>query len=182
MRIVSGKFKGMRISAPKAIRARPTTDFAKEALFNILEYQAEITDAEILDLFAGTGNISYEFASRGAASITSVDFSLASYRFINSYAMDNDMPIKAIKQDVFKHIKKDSTQYDIIFADPPYALKNIPEISKLILESTLLKPDGILIVEHGEENDLRELPNHIETRVYGRVHFAFFSHTQMKAV
>jgi len=174
MRIVSGKYKGKRFVAPKSIKARPTTDFAKESLFNILENRIDLSQATVLDLFAGTGSISFEFASHGVKSVTSVDMSLASYRFVNSFSHENDMCVKAIKQDVFKYIKKDTKQYDVIFADPPYALKKIPDLPAMLLDSGLLKEGGLLIVEHGEEFDLTECEHHQETREYGRVIFSFF--------
>lgn len=176
MRIISGKYKGKKINVPNDIKARPTTDFAKESLFNILEHKLDFTSIDVLDLFAGTGNISYEFASRGARSITSVDMALSSYKFINSFAHDNNMPIKCIKHDVFKYLTKPNGDFDLIFADPPYSLKNIPSIPDLVFSNNWLKPEGILIVEHGKETDLSQHPKLIETRIYSRVNFSFFQY------
>lgn len=174
MRIISGKYKGKRIIAPKSIKARPTTDFAKESLFNILDHQIDFDGLEVLDLFGGTGNIAYEFASRGALSVTSVDISIDSYKFINSFAFENQLPVKGVKYDVFKYLRKSIRQYPLIFADPPYSNKKIKEIPGLIFEYDWLMDDGILIVEHGRETDYSAEPNYIETRTYSKVHFSFF--------
>lgn len=174
MRIISGKFKGKKIIAPKSIKARPTTDFAKESLFNILENKVDFGGMDILDLFAGTGNISYEFISRGANSVTSVDMALSSYKFINSFAHDNEMNIKCVKADVIKFLKRKGISYPLIFADPPYALKNIDQLPDLVFENNWLEDNGLLIIEHGQETDFSEHPRLIDHRVYSRVNFSFF--------
>lgn len=174
MRIISGKFKGKKIVAPKSIKARPTTDFAKESLFNILENKVDFGGMDILDLFAGTGNISYEFISRGANSVTSVDMALSSYKFINSFAHDNEMNIKCVKADVFKFLKRKGISYPLIFADPPYALKNIDQLPDLVFENNWLEDNGLLIIEHGQETNFSEHPRLIDHRVYSRVNFSFF--------
>lgn len=174
MRIISGKFKGKRIIAPKSIKARPTTDFAKESLFNILEHKFDFQDAEVLDLFSGTGNIGYELISRGAKSVTSVDMALSSYKFINSFAHENSMNIKCFKADVFKFLKRKGSAFPLVFADPPYALKNIHELPDLIFNNGWLQEGGLLIVEHGQETDFSEHPRLTDHRVYSRVNFSFF--------
>jgi 16S rRNA (guanine(966)-N(2))-methyltransferase RsmD len=174
MRIISGKFKGKRVTAPKNIKARPTTDFAKESLFNILEHKFDFSDLEVLDLFAGTGNISYELISRGARKVTAVDMALSSYKFINSFAHENEMNIKCIKADVFKFLKREGQQFPMIFADPPYALKHLDQIPDLILDNNWLEEGGLLIVEHGQETNFSEHPRLIDQRTYSRVNFSFF--------
>lgn len=174
MRIISGKFKGKRIVAPKSIKARPTTDFGKESLFNILEHKYDFQGLDLLDLFAGTGNISYEFISRGAKSVTAVDMALSSYQFINTFAHENGMNIKCIKADVFKFINKPGKSYPLIFADPPYSNKDISKIPDLIFSNNWLEEGGLLIMEHGEENDFKDHPRLVDHREYSRVNFSFF--------
>ena len=181
MRIISGTYKGKSFQAPKAIKARPTTDFAKEALFSILENKIDIPACTVLDLFSGTGSISYEFASRGAIATTSVDANIASYRFINSNAIDWNMPIKAIKSETFKFLKKVDQTFDIIFADPPYALKKINQLPDAIFESEAAKKAKIIIIEHGQETDYSKHERHLETRVYSRVNFSFFKAFEQEA-
>ena len=174
MRIISGRFKGKKVVAPKSIKARPTTDFAKESLFNILEHKIDYQGLEVLDLFAGTGNISYEFISRGAEKVTSVDQALSSYKFINSFAHENDMNIKCIKADVFKYLTKSGKSYPVIFADPPYAIKHLEKIPDIIFENNWLEEGGLLIVEHGQETDFSGHERLVDQRVYSRVNFSFF--------
>lgn len=176
MRIIRGKYKGHRLTAPKAIKARPTTDFAKEGLFNILENTVDIIDASVLDLFTGTGNLSFEFTSRGAKSSIAVDISHVSVRFINEQAKKWNLPIKAFKNNVFKFLAKPIGTYDIIFADPPYALGGIEKIPDLVLQGELLASDGLLIVEHGKETDFSNHPNLVDSRNYSKVNFSFFRH------
>ncbi|MFP5470814.1 MAG: 16S rRNA (guanine(966)-N(2))-methyltransferase RsmD [Bacteroidia bacterium] len=176
MRIVSGKYKGKQFFPPKGIKARPTTDFSKEGLFNVLNNKISFSEVSVLDLFAGTGNISFEFISRGCIDITCVDQSFESYRFIKSMGVELKTNINVIKSDVFKFIsKKPLKMFDMIFADPPYAIENIEQIPKLIFENNWLNPDGILIVEHDNKTDLSKLNNFTECRNYGKVHFSFFN-------
>lgn len=174
MRIIRGKYKGRRFNPPKSIKARPTTDFAKESLFNVLENQIDFDDLNVLDLFSGTGNISLEFASRGASSVLSIDNSYHSVKFINQQAKEWELPVRSYKNNVFKFLKKPIGSYDLIFADPPYAMDDIDKIPGLIFNSDLLKPDGLLIVEHGQESDLSDQEFFIEKRTYSRVNFSFF--------
>lgn len=175
MRIVSGRYKRRIISPPKNLPVRPTTDMAKESLFNILGNYVNFEDSTVLDLFAGTGNISFEFVSRGCNSVTSVDQDFGCVRFIDETAKQLDMKeLVVIKQDVFRLISTTKSKYDIIFADPPYKLNNIYEISNLIFENSLLKPKGWLIVEHPSELDLSEELHFFEHRKYGKVNFSFF--------
>mgnify|MGYP000669103379 CR=1 FL=1 len=178
MRIISGTHKGKSIVAPKQIKARPTTDFAKESLFNILDNLVDIEGLRVLDLFGGTGNISYEFASRGAESVLTVDKSMDSYKFINTFAHENELPVKCVKSDVFKFLNKPKDSFPLVFADPPYALRNIISLPKVIFDNKWVEPDGLLIIEHGRETDYSKEIHYQETRVYSRVNFSFFQQNQ----
>ncbi len=175
MRIISGKHKGKQFHPSKGIKARPTTDFAKEALFNLLNNRIDLEDISVLDLFAGTGNITYEFISRGAKESVCVDANYHSFKFIKQMSLELDANIKSIKADVFKFIKNSPQKtFDLIFADPPYANENIREIAPHIFKNKWLKPNGILIVEHGDDTNLSDLDNFVECKKYGKVHFSFF--------
>jgi 16S rRNA (guanine966-N2)-methyltransferase len=174
MRIIAGRYKGKSIVAPKGIKARPTTDFAKESLFNILTNKIDLQGIHVLDLFCGTGNISFEFASRGAASVTAVDQSLATYQFVNTFGKSLDLPVRCVKNDVFKFLKQCVDKFDVIFCDPPYEMPGVDQLAPLIFERGLLNPNGILIVEHSKEIDLTLQPHFLEQREYGRVNFSFF--------
>lgn len=160
---------------PRTFSARPTTDFAKESLFNILANRIDLEDATALDLFAGTGSISIELASRGCSKVVSVEKDPAHYNFIckvvESVKTDRMLPIKA---DVFKYITTCRTQFDFIFADPPYQLENIPEIPELVFGNYLLAPDGIFVLEHGSKNNFSNHPRFTDMKRYGSVHFSFF--------
>ena len=145
MRIVTGKYKGRHFEIPRTFKARPTTDFAKENLFNVLRGYTDIEGKDVLDLFAGTGSITAEFLSRGS-------------HFVSSY------------------ITHSSDTYDIIFADPPYKLPRLGEIPSLVLSSPILRPDGLLILEHGKNYDFSALPGFFDHRAYGSVNFSFFRH------
>lgn len=175
IRIIAGDFKGRRISAPKNLPVRPTTDFAKEAMFNILRNKFEFENIRALDLFCGTGNISYELASRGTTDITAVDIDAGCIRFVKDTAhMLGMKSIQALNYDVFKFVKKQTQQWDLIFADPPYTLDRIPEIPELILAQNILTPGGWLVVEHPPRMKFNpDLPL-IEARSYGKVNFAIF--------
>ncbi|KQB43500.1 N6-adenine-specific methylase [Flavobacterium daejeonense] len=176
MRIISGKYKGRRINPPKGLPVRPTTDMSKESLFNILNNHFNFDSLKILDLFAGTGNISYEFASRGSEPITSVDGDFGCVKFIKQTAAEFDFPIAAIKSDVFKFLEKCNTSYDIIFADPPYGLdQNIFEkVVLLVFENNILNEEGMMIIEHSKHTTLEHLPNFSFQKNYGGSNFSFF--------
>ncbi|GAB5399420.1 MAG: 16S rRNA (guanine(966)-N(2))-methyltransferase RsmD [Aureisphaera sp.] len=182
MRIISGTHKGKRIVAPKSLPVRPTTDFAKEGLFNILRNRIDFCELEVLDLFSGTGNISYEFASRGALKITAVDGHYACAKFIDKTAKELSFPITAIKSDVFKFLEKSKQSFDLIFADPPYAfdIEQFEEMVRNIFQNNLLKTDGIFIIEHPKQTDLTELSGFQEFRKYGGSVFSFFSKNPMR--
>jgi 16S rRNA (guanine966-N2)-methyltransferase len=159
MRIVSGTHKSKRILAPKSLPVRPTTDMAKESLFNILNNDYYFDEIRVLDLFSGTGNISYEFASRGTERILSVDNNTNCIRFIQKTAQELGFDaISTIKADVFEFIEKHRQEYDIIFSDAPYDLEK----------------HGVLILEHSKEQDFSALPNFVSKRRYGNVSFSFF--------
>ncbi len=178
MRIVSGKYKRRIISPPKNLPVRPTTDMAKESLFNILGNLMEFNDKVVLDLFAGTGNISYEFVSRGCRSVTAVDLDFGCVRFIKQTAEKLEMnELNVVKQDVFRFTSISKGKYDIIFADPPYKLENISEMSNSIFDNELLANNGWLIIEHPKEVDFSSKENFVEHRKYGSVNFSFFHNT-----
>lgn len=175
MRIIGGRLKGLRLNAPKNLPVRPTTDLAKEALFNILNNQIEFEGLKVLDLFSGTGNISLEFASRGANEVIGVDRSVHCVNYLKDTARQHSLnAIKTFKADVFKYLEIETERYDLIFADPPYDLDRIPEIPKLIFEKQLLNPDGLLIVEHRSMQNLSQHPAFAEQRKYGNSSFSFF--------
>ncbi len=178
MRIIGGKYKGKTIPEVKGISARPTTDYAKESLFNILTNKTDLIGAKVLDLFCGTGNISFEFASRGAIEVISVDQSLATYQFVNTFAKQLKAPIKCVKSDVFKFLAAHKSTYDIIFCDPPYDMPGVISLAPLIFENNLLNDDGYLIIEHSKEISMIDLEGFEEQRVYGKVNFSFFSKHQ----
>lgn len=175
MRIISGSHKGRIIAPPKNLRARPTTDFAKENLFNVLGNQIDIEGADVLDLFAGTGSISYEFASRGAASVTSVEINKVHYDFIRKTAADfgfvNMHPVKA---NAFLYLKSVSKSYDIVFSDAPFDLPHSDDIIDLVLNNGVLKENGLFVFEHSRGKDYSSHPDFDGLRTYGSVWFTFF--------
>lgn len=175
MRIIRGKYGRRRFTVPTNITARPTTDFARENIFNVLENMVDFEGLTALDLFAGTGAISIEFLSRECASVTAVEKAATQYRFIRSVAEQlNDPNIHVVRGDVFKFIESCKEKFDIIFADPPYDLPRFGEIPGLILNSDMLKPDTLVIVEHSRNYDFSSLPGFMEHRVYGSVNFSIF--------
>lgn len=181
MRIISGKFKSIQIPFNKSLKVRPTTSSAKEALFNILENKDILTNSEVLDLFSGTGSIAYEFISRGAKSVICVDRQINSVKFIRSIATKHAMNITTYREDALKYVLKSRKKsLDIIFADPPFNIENIEEIPKIILNSGILKNNGLLIFEHGRGVNFQESTNFIEIRTYNNVNFSFFKKTSEK--
>lgn len=175
MRVISGIYRHRRFDVPKTFKARPTTDFAKENLFNILANRIDLEGVKALDLFSGTGSISIELVSRGCSQVISVEREPAHYSFIckvmETVKTKSCLPIKA---DVFKYIAGCTSQFDLIFADPPYQLENIASIPDLIFSNDILAPSGILILEHGASNDFSAHARFTEMRKYGSVHFSFF--------
>ncbi len=176
MRIISGKHKGIRLWAPKKLPVRPTTDNAKEALFNILNNQFYFDEITILDLFSGTGNISYEFASRGCTKITAVDSNYGCIAYVKKITADLKFNIRSFKSDVFQFLKKHKTPSNIIFADPPYDFSDeqFENIHQLVFENQLLTNNGQLIIEHATQTQLTHLPHFFAERKYGGCVFSFF--------
>ena len=163
------------MSPPKNITARPTTDFAKESLFNLLNNRLDFEGIDMLDLFAGTGGIGIECISRGARSVTSVEIAHVQQNWIIACCKQLDIRnLSLIRGDVFKFLNTCHTKYDFIFADPPYALEQLPALPDIILDKFILKDNGWLVIEHGQDTDFTSHPRHAETRTYGSVHFSFF--------
>ena len=177
MRIISGLYKGKRLMAPKKLPVRPTTDFAKEALFNILNNHLDYSESTLLDIFSGTGNISYEFGSRGGKEILAVDSFYGCVKYIESIALELDLPITTIKSDVYKYLKNCSKKFDVIFADPPYDfdLTKLEELVEIVFDNQLLNEDGLFIIEHKKQTDLSSINNFKESRRYGDSVFSFFN-------
>ena len=175
MRIIRGKFGKRRFDVPKNITARPTTDFARENIFNVLENMLDFEGLTALDLFAGTGAISFEFVSRECSEVTAVEMANTQANFIKSVkqklSADN---LRVIKGDVFKFVETCSNKFDIIFADPPYDHPRFGEIPSLILNSQMIKPGTLVIVEHSRDYDFSELTHFSEQRTYGSVNFSLF--------
>lgn len=175
MRIISGKYRGRTIVPPRNLRARPTTDFAKENLFNVLGNLVDFEELDVLDLFSGTGSISYEFASRDAKSVTSVEVNSVHHNFIRQTARDLKFEnFYATKANVFLYLKSCTKKFDLIFSDAPYDLEGSEEVIRLVFERDLLNEDGILIFEHSKEQDVSMFSNYWQTRSYGSVQFSFF--------
>lgn len=175
MRIIRGKYGRRRFDPPKNISARPTTDFARENIFNVIENLEDIEGKTVLDLFAGTGAVSFEFLSREAAGVTAVEMAHTQAAFIRSVRDKlGDKNIRLIKGDVFKFITSATSPYDIIFADPPYDHPRFDEIPALILDSALVKPGSLVIIEHSSARDFSMLPGFFQRRAYGSVNFSLF--------
>ena len=175
MRIITGKYKGRRFDVPKTFKARPTTDFAKENIFNVLSGYIDFDGADALDLFSGTGSISLELLSRGCRQVVSVEADRDHHNFIRQCLKKlGDDRVVAIRGDVFRFLKSCHQQYDFIFADPPYALKELAELPQQVLERGLLKEDGIFVLEHGKDYDFSDHPRYFEHRSYGSVNFTMF--------
>ena len=180
MRIITGKYKGRHFDIPRSFKARPTTDFAKENIFNVLTQYIDFEGAEALDLFSGTGSITLELLSRGCSRVVSVELDRDHHRFIQQCVQKilSKEPLSSIiRGDAFRYIKSCKQQFDFIFADPPYALKELPTIPRLIFERGLLKDDGIFVFEHGKDNDFSDDPHFVEHRSYGSVNFSIFRTT-----
>ncbi|EDM44094.1 putative methyltransferase [unidentified eubacterium SCB49] len=176
MRIISGTHKGRRLTAPRNLPVRPTTDFAKEGLFNILHHRLDMHEAKVLDLFSGTGNIAYECASRGSERVTAVDGHYGCVKFITETSETLEFPITAVKADVIKYLSSTREQFSFIFADPPYnfELEELSAIVAKVFENNLLEEEGFLIIEHTKHTDLSKVPYFEESRRYGGSVFSFF--------
>ena len=176
MRIISGTYRGKQIHPPKNFKARPTTDFAKESLFNILLNLYDLEELDILDLFAGTGSITYEFASRGARSIVAVERDPVSYHFIRDTCKELELEmVTVIRGDVFRFLKNPAQQFDIIFADPPYNHTLLHTLPDQVFSSGILCKGGQFILEHPSVHSFTAHANFSQHRKYGGVHFSFFT-------
>ncbi len=175
MRIITGQYKGRHFDIPRTFKARPTTDFAKENIFNVLLQHVDFDGASALDLFSGTGSISLELVSRGCRQVVSVELDRDHHRFIadclKKLGTQACIPLRG---DVFRFLKSCRQQFDLVFADPPYALTELPTLPDLIFEKDLLKPEGIFVLEHGKNHDFANHPHFMEHRAYGSVNFSLF--------
>jgi 16S rRNA (guanine966-N2)-methyltransferase len=176
MRIIGGEKGGRRFNPPaKMPHTRPTTDVAKEGLFNVIDNNLDISSLRVLDIFGGTGSISYELASRGAANITTVEKDPAMFEFIKKTSADLGFPqIKVIKMEVFKFLESCTDQFDLIFAGPPYALTSIDELPVVIFKRNLLQPKGWFILEHTPRNNYEKFDHYVTARSYGTTIFSIF--------
>ena len=176
MRIISGRYKKKRISAPKNLPVRPTTDMAKEALFNILNNHYYFDQISVLDLFAGIGSISFEFASRGTTRVTSVDKHPGCVKFLDKIIEELSFDIQTVKTDAYTYLEKANQKFDIIFADPPYefSVEQFQKIIDLVFEKDLLNENGMLIIEHAKQTDLSQNSTFQNSRKYGGNMFSFF--------
>ena len=183
MRIITGKYKGRHFDIPRTFKARPTTDFAKENIFNVLMGYVDFDGLRALDLFAGTGSITLELLSRGCSQVVSVELDRDHHRFIQQCVdklrgeknlQSSIFHLQLLRADVFRFIKGCHQQFDFIFADPPYALKELPQIPDLVFANDLLAPEGIFVFEHGKDNDFSAHPRFVEHRSYGSVNFTLF--------
>lgn len=176
MRIIAGSLKGRRLNPPTSLPVRPTTDMARESLFNILNNYVDYEDCSVMDLFAGTGAVSLEFISRGAKEVTSVDINNQCIDFIkHSAAQFGVANLKAVRSDVFELLKRAYKKFDIVFADPPYSLESLPQLPDIIFNSNILTDDGIFILEHPREFQFESHPHFWQHRNYGKVNFTFFA-------
>lgn len=173
MRIISGKHKGRRLIAPSTLPVRPTTDRAKESLFNILENRYFFDNKNVLDLFSGTGNIAYEFGSRGIEKVVAVDNNYHCIDYIEKTTKELELNITAIKSDCLEYLKNCKQQFNFIFADPPYNYTDYQTLKDIILHNNLIKENGCLIIEHDRDTEFTD--DHVEMRKYGTVHFSIFS-------
>ncbi len=175
MRIITGLYKGRHFDIPRTFKARPTTDFAKENIFNVLTGYLDFEGATALDLFSGTGSISLELVSRGCSRVVSVEADRDHHRFISDCLKKLDtQACVPLRGDVFRFLKSCRQQFDFIFADPPYALKELPTIPNLIFEKQLLSDGGVFVFEHGKDHDFTAHPHFVEHRAYGSVNFSIF--------
>lgn len=176
MRIIAGSLRGRRLNPPSNLPVRPTTDMARESLFNILNNYVDYEDCSVMDLFAGTGAVSVEFISRGAKEVTSIDINNSCTDYIKSTAKTLKIEnIHVVRADVFDLLKRANRQFDIVFADPPYELEGLPTLPDLIFGQNILTEDGIFILEHPREHSFEEHPHFWQHRKYGKVNFTFFA-------
>lgn len=178
MRVITGKYKGKHFEVPRSFKARPTTDFAKENLFNVLRAYLDFEETRALDLFAGTGSISLELLSRGCPEVVCVERDRQHFAFLcRMFEALGDKAVRTLCGDALRFIEKNGQPFDLVFADPPYALKELPELPDRILSGKLLTSQGLLVLEHGKNYDFSVHPCFLEHRVYGSVNFSFFRPT-----
>ena len=176
MRIIAGTLRGRRLNPPASLPVRPTTDMARESLFNILTNYVDFEECTVMDLFAGTGAVSFEFVSRGAREVTSIDINVHCTDYIKSEAARMDVRnLRVVRADVFDLLKRANRKFDIVFADPPYALEGLATLPDLIFQSEVLTEDGIFILEHPRDFQFEEHPHFWQHRAYGKVNFTFFA-------
>lgn len=175
MRIIGGRWKGRKFHPPAKIPARPTTDFAKEGLFNVLDNYWGFEGLRFLDLFAGTGNITYEFGSRGCEDLTAVEKDPRSARYIRETARRLDMRIRVAQMDVFRFLQRSEEPFDVIFAGPPYPLEHLDEIPDRVFEAETLRDEGWLVLEHNPKHDFQAHGRFLAERKYGTTRFSIFS-------
>jgi 16S rRNA (guanine(966)-N(2))-methyltransferase RsmD len=178
-RIISGRLRGKIIKAPAKLPIRPTTDFAKESLFNILANRFYFEEISVLDLFAGSGNLSYEFASRGCTPITAVDLDRHCTQFIEKTSAELKLDIRVIRSEILDFLKRDYHEYDVIVADPPYDYDGYEDLVERVFFQNLLKRDGVLIIEHHSRDDLSGIDRFVQFRKYGKVGFSFFEASEI---
>lgn len=175
MRIIRGSQRGRQIRPPANLPVRPTTDLAKESLFNILENHFFFEDLTVLDLFSGTGSISFEFASRGSQLVLAIDNNIRCTRFISETADNLGLnTLRTVRTNAFTYLKQSGQQFDIIFADPPYDMEGVELIPEVVFERKMLKEQGWLVIEHPKEKNFQDHPDFFDLRKYGKVHFSFF--------
>lgn len=175
MRVIGGRLKGRTICPPQGYRARPTTDFAKEGLFNVIDNEYEFEGLKVLDLFSGTGAIGFEFASRGASSVLCVEKERDNAAFIRSESVRLGLAqVAVVRADALDFLSSCTGRYDMVFADPPYALEGLEEIPDRVFSAGLLYPERYLVLEHGAEHSFSAHPFFVKEKAYGRVHFSFF--------
>lgn len=176
MRIISGSLRGRRLNPPANLPVRPTTDMARESLFNILNNYVDYEDCSVMDLFAGTGAVSVEFVSRGVKDVTSVDINNSCTDYIKTVVSQLGIyNMHVVRADVFDLLKRAYKTFDIIFADPPYALRDLERLPDMVFERNLLNEDGIFILEHPREFSFESHPHFWQHRAYGKVNFTFFA-------
>ncbi len=176
MRVITGKYKGRRFDIPRTFKARPTTDFAKENLFNVLQGYIDFDEEpSALDLFSGTGSITLELLSRGCGHVVSVENDPLHFSFICGFIEKlQDKAAFPVRADVFRYLARCREHFDFIFADPPYVLEELPQMPDIVMERGLLREGGLFVLEHGKHNDFSRHPRFVEHRAYGSVNFSFF--------
>ena len=182
MRIITGKYKGRHFEVPRTFKARPTTDFAKENLFNVLRAYVDLEETAALDLFGGTGSISLELLSRGCRRVVTVEKDRRHFAFIEQCRRTlGDSAWQPLCGDVLKFVERCAEPFDLVFADPPYALPELPELPGRVLGSKLLAPGALFVLEHGKTQDFSAHPAFLEHRAYGSVNFSFFRNPEEQA-